>query len=128
MAKAKVIFQKLIQDSQDYGSDDQHMVSRAFFTVEVEGNVSEEAYVDIKQPVGSDFETTPLEVSKPVGYGGPFNYAAFREAAENYYRSLVGSKGSGIHIAGGGNIRMQNNTFIQQAVAEFEVSKESPAW
>jgi len=128
MAKAKVIFQKLIQDSQDYGSDDQHMVSRAFFTVEVEGNVSEEAYVDIKQPVGSDFETTPLEVSKPVGYSGLFNYEAFREAAEGYYRSLVGSQGSGIHIAGGSNIRMQNNTFIQQAVAKFEVSKESPAW
>ncbi len=128
MAKAKVIFQKLIQDSQDYGSDDQHMVSRAFFTVNIEGNVTEDAYVDIKQPVGSDFETTPLEVSKPVGYNGPFNYEAFRQATEGYYRSLVGSQGSGIHISGGGNIRMQNNTFIQQAVAEFEVSKESPAW
>lgn len=128
MAKAKVIFHKLIQDSQDYGSDDQHMVSRVFFTVDVEGNVSEEAYVDIKQSVGSDFETTPLEVSKPVGYNGPFNYQAFRQAAEGYYRSLVGGKGSGIHIAGGSNIRMRNNTFIQQAVAEFEVSKESPAW
>ena len=128
MTKAKVIFQKLIQDSQDYGSDDQHMVSRAFFTVEVEGNVSKEAYVDIKQPVGSDFETSPLEVSKPAGYSGPFNYEAFREAAEGYYRSLVGAKGSGIHIAGGGNFRMQHNTIIQQEVAEFEVSKESPAW
>ena len=128
MAKTKVIFHKLIQDSQDYGSNDQHMVSRAFFTVDVEGNVSDEAYVDIKQSVGSDFETTPLEVSKPVGYNGPFNYQAFRQAAESYYRSLVGGKGSGIHIAGGSNIRMRNNTFLQQAVAEFEVSKESPAW
>lgn len=128
MAKAKVIFHKLIQDSQDYGSDDQHMVSRAFFKIETEGNVSEEAYVDIKQPVGSDFETTPLEVSRPAGYNGPFNYEAFRQAAEAYYRSLVGSKGSGIHISGGGNIRMQNNTFIKQAIAEFDVRVESPAW
>lgn len=128
MAKAKIIFLKLIQDSQDYGSDDQYMVSRAFFTVESEGNVSEEAYVDIKQTIDSDFETTSLEVSKPVGYSGPYNYEAFREAAEGYYRSLVGSQGSGIHIAGGSNIRMQNNTFIQQAVAVIEVNKESPAW
>ncbi len=128
MAKAKVIFQKLIQDSQDYGSDDQHMVSRAFFSVDVEGNVTQEAYVDIQQTVDTDFESTPLEVSKPVGYSGPFNYQAFRQAAEAYYRSLVGGKGSGIRITGGGNIRMRNNTFIQQAVVEFEVSKESPAW
>lgn len=129
MAKAKVIFHKLIQDSQDYGSDDQHMASRAFFTVDIEGNVSEEAYVDIKQSVGSDFETTPLEVSKLVGYNGPFNYQAFRQAAESYYRSLVGGQGSGIHIAGGSNIRMRNNTFNTREMAEFEVSsKESPAW
>lgn len=121
MAKAKVIFHKLIQGSQDYGSDDQHMVSREFFTVEIEGKISKEAYADIKQPVGSDFETTPLEISKPVCYNALFNYETFREAAEGYYRSLVGSQGSGIHIAGGSNIRMQNNTFIQQEVAELVV-------
>lgn len=28
---ARITFHKLIQDSQDYGSDDEHMVSRAFF-------------------------------------------------------------------------------------------------
>lgn len=118
----------MIQDSQEYGSDDEHMVSRAFFSIDVAGNVTEEAYVDIKQSIGTDFKSAPLEVSKPVGCSGPFNYEAFRQAAEAYYRSLVGSQGSGIHIEGGSNIRMQNNTFIQQAQTEFEVSKESPAW
>lgn len=128
MAKAKIIFHRLIQDSQDYGSNDEHMISRAFFSVDVEGDVTEDAYVDIKQPVDADFDSTPLEVSKPVGYSGPFNYEVFRQAAEGYYRSLVGSQGSGIRIAGDGNIRMRNNTFIQQAQVEFEVSKKSPAW
>ncbi len=128
MDTAKVVFQKLIQDSQDYGSDDQHMVSRAFFSIDVGGNVTEGAYVDIKQPVGSDFETTPLEVSQPTGYNGPFNYEAFRQSAENYYRKLIGSQGSGIHIPGGENIRMRNNTFVQNFTVEFEVSNESPAW
>jgi hypothetical protein len=56
MAKAKIVFQKLIQDSQDYGSDDEHMVSRAFFTLEIEGDRHADMFVDIKQPVGGDFE------------------------------------------------------------------------
>ena len=128
MAKAKVIFHKLIQDSQDYGSDDQHMVSRAFFSVDVEGDVPQEVYADIKQTVGTDFESAPLEVSRPNGYNGPFNYDAFRQAAEEYYRSSIGSHGSSIQIADGSSIRMRNNTIIQQTQFEFEVSSESPAW
>ncbi len=121
MAKVKVIFHKLIQDSQDYGSDDEHMVSRVFFSIDVEGNVTEDVYVDIKQPVGSDFETTPLEVYRPVGYSGPWNYEAFRKAAEGYYRSLVGSKSSGINIAG--RARMRNNLFVKRVQADFEVQQ-----
>jgi len=35
MSKAKIIFYKCVQDSQDYGSDDEHMVSRVFFNLEI---------------------------------------------------------------------------------------------
>lgn len=58
MVKAKVIFLKLIQGAQGYGNDDQRMVSRVFFTVDVEGNISDEACVDINQSADSNFETT----------------------------------------------------------------------
>jgi hypothetical protein len=129
MSKANVIFNKLIQDSQDYGSNDDHMVSRVFFTIEVDGNSPQECYVDIKQSVGSDIETSPLEVSKPVGYKGSFDYGELREAVEGYYRSLIGSQGSGINISGGSNIRMRNNTFIQKKQILLEVSNsENLAW
>ena len=128
MPRARVTFHKLIQDSQDYGSNDEHMVSRVFFTLEVEGTSYEELYVDIKQPVGSDFEKGPLEVSHPQRYSGPFNHQAFQKAVEAYYRGLVGASGSGIRIQGGGNIRMRNNTFVRETQVEFDVSKESPAW
>jgi hypothetical protein len=128
MPRARVTFHKLIQDSQDYGSDDEHMVSRVFFTLEVEGTSYKELYVDIKQPVGSDFEEAPLEVSHPHSYSGPFNHQAFQKAVEAYYRGLVGASSSGIRIQGGGNIRMRNNTFIRETKVEFDVSKESPAW
>lgn len=127
MAKARVTFNRLVQDSQDYGSNDEHMVSRVFFTLEIDGT-KHELYADIKQTVGSSYETGPIEVSKPHGYSGPFSHQEFQRAAEIYYRSLVGSSGSGIRIQGGANIRMRNNTFFKQAVFEFEVGKESTAW
>jgi hypothetical protein len=110
-----VHFQRLVQDSQEYGSNDEHMVSRVFFALEVDGTVAPNLYVDIKQTVGSSFETAPIEVSKPVGYKGPFDHSAFSSIVEKYYRSQVGATGSGIRISGGGNIRMRNNLFIQPA-------------
>jgi hypothetical protein len=36
--KAKVTFRKLIQDSQEYGSNDEHLVSRVFFDLEIGEN------------------------------------------------------------------------------------------
>lgn len=128
MSKATVTFHKLIQDSQDYGSDDEHMVSRAFFTLEIGDKTYSDLSTDIKQPVGSAFESTVLEVSPPQGYKGPFNYAAFRDAVEQYYRNLIGSKGRGIHIEGSSNTRMWNNTFVQETKATFDIDKSRAGW
>jgi hypothetical protein len=128
MAKAKLTFHKCIQDSQDYGSDDEHMVSRVFFTLTVAGKEHPDLYADIKQTVGADFESGPIEVGRPHGYEGPINYEAFRAIVEKYYRSLVGSQGRGIRISGGRNIRMRNNTFIQQVSFEFDVDEGEAGW
>ena len=129
MTNARVTFKRLVQDSQEYGSNDEHMVSRTFFDLNVNNVEYQNLSVDIKQMVGSDFETSPLEISKPTGYEGPFNHQAFRDAVEKYYRSLVGSSGSGIRIAGGAsNIRMQNNTFVKEMLVEFNISKAGSAW
>ena len=73
MSEMTITFQRLVQDSQDYGSDDEHMISRAYFSVEFEGNIQADCSVDIKQVVGSNIETTPLEVSNLQGYNGPMN-------------------------------------------------------
>lgn len=130
MTKIKVTFHECVQDSQDYGSDDQHMVSRVFFSMEVGGKRYAGLYADLKQAVGSDFETGHIEVSPPRGakYRGPFNHDAFSKGAENYFRSLVGSKGRGIRIEGGGNIRMRNNRYSMPMTVEFEVAGADVAW
>lgn len=131
MTKARVTFNKCIQDSQDYGSDEEHMVSRVFFTLEVEGRRYDGLYVDVKQTVGSSYEDGPIEVSSPKGtsYRGPFNYEAFGPAVEKYYRTLVGPTAIGIRIGSGArNIRMRNNTFQRQEVVEFQVSGTDVSW
>ncbi len=119
--KMKGLFYKCVQDSQEYGSNDEHMVSRVFFSLEIDGKKYDGLYSDIKQTVGSSFETGVVEVSPPLGYDGPLNYMAFRDAAEKYFRQLVGSTASGIHISGGSNIRMRNNTFVFSMPFEFDV-------
>jgi len=128
MAQAKIKLRRLVQDSQEYGSDDEHMVSRVFFDVEIEGKKYQGLHCDVKQIVGSSFESAPLEVSAPAGYKGPFNHQAFQKIIENYYHSLVGSQGRGIRIGGGSNIRMQNNTFVQPSEATFEVQVSGGTW
>ncbi len=116
MAKARVIFHQCLQDSQNFGSDDEHMISRVSFTLEIDGRRYEGGLVDIKQTVGSSYETGPIEVGPPKGfpYKGPFNHEAFQVAVERYYRSCVGSTASGIRLGPG--------------VEEFEVSGTDAAW
>lgn len=128
MQTGKITLQKLILDSQDYGSNDEHMISRVFFDFELDGHKYEGLHADIKQTVGSSFEHAPLEVSKPVNYKGPFNFEAFHNIVEQYYRSLVGQSGSGIHVTGSTNLRMRNNTFVQPHVAEFPIISTGGLW
>jgi hypothetical protein len=119
MAKCKVTLTRCIQDSQDYGSDDEHMISRVFFKMDIDGRHYSDLHADIKQVVGSNYETGDIEVSHPRGYTGPFNYTAFRDAVEVYYRRLVGSAASVMRPGPGS--RMRNNTFNIEKVVEFDV-------
>ena len=128
MPKATLIFHKCIQDSQDYGSDDEHMISRVFFTIEIGGQQFRDLHADIKQAVGGNFEDDPIEVGRPQGYRGAINYEQFRQEVERYYRGLVGAQGSGIRISGASNIRMRNNTFIREKSVEIDAGDGEQAW
>jgi hypothetical protein len=85
MAQVKVTFSECVQDSQDYGSDDQHMVSRVWVEIEVDGQERGNYIVDLKQTVGADYDTGEIEVGFPhFGpdlYRGAFNHHVFADAA-----------------------------------------------
>lgn len=109
--KGTFTFTDCIQDSQDYGSDDEHMVSRVFFDLDLDGHQYPRLHVDVKQVVGSRFDTGDnIEVGTPKGYSGPFNYTPFREAVERFFRELAGASGSKLGFGPGvKNLRMRNN-------------------
>jgi hypothetical protein len=128
LVDAKLLFHKCVQDSQDYGSDNEHMVSRVFFSLVVPDKRYDDLYADVKQSVGANFESDYLEVSRPKEQKPPLPFEAFRSSVETYYRKLVGSSASGIRIQGGSNIRMRNNTFNIPMEANITIDIESGGW
>ena len=126
MATIKITYTQLVQDSQEYGSDDEHMISRATFDLEFEGEVYSNCTVDIKQTVGSDYDSGPLEVFNLQGYDGPNDVSKMQFNTEVLYRSLIGSQGSGINFdSNSSNIRMQNNTFNINRTFEYMIENSS---
>lgn len=126
MSKLELIFTKCIQDSQEYGSNNEHMVSRVFFLVD-----GKEYQCNLRQPYGESFsyEKDPIEVDPPEGLEDVVNYGQFRDEVEKYYRSLVGNNGGMIHIEGSvNNIRMMNNTFVQTYNTEIDKAGLPGAW
>ena len=95
MPTATIHFKELIQDSQNFGSDDEHMVSRVFFDLQVGDKRYPGAHANIKQKVGA-VAADPIEVSPPAGYAGPFDHQKFQTEVEGYFRSVVGKSRSRI--------------------------------
>ncbi len=131
MSKAKINFQKIVQDSQDYGTfekSDEHMVSIIHFTLEIKGNNYEDMKVEVRQPYGTNYESEPLEVGEIGGsYRGAWNHREFADLCEEYYRNLIGSAGRGIRIEGAPNVRMRNNAFSARVIREIEIPEDSAA-
>ena len=126
MARVQVKLESCIQDSQDFGSDDEHMVSRVFVTITV-GDKKTPGYVDIKQTVGASPDT--IEVGRPQGYRGPFNQDIFRREVSRYFLARIGPAGSGIRIEDGAtDIRMRRNVFVAELIFEFDADETSKAW
>ena len=112
------------------GSDDEHMVSRIFLSLETSGQVTEST-CDIKQTVGSTYLAGPVEVGRPLNYKGPYNHRVFCEEIDKYYKSIIGPDSAGIQVGGpglGAKMRMWNNSFEIPHEFAFEASDESESW
>ncbi|MBZ0090825.1 MAG: hypothetical protein K8F27_01180 [Sulfuricellaceae bacterium] len=62
MTTTKLSVNKLIQDSQDYGSNDEHMVSRVFFDIKIEGTKHEGLYVRIPVNLATNSNPNPSPI------------------------------------------------------------------
>ncbi len=126
MTKAHVLFKRIIVDSQSiecFKPSDDHMISRLFFDLEIDGKHYSDMMVEVKQPYGTKYELEPVEVSKLIGpYQGNWNHNYFSELVDKYYKSLIGKKGKIIKITDEARATtFRNCTFHLQEKFEFEI-------
>ncbi|MEE8584021.1 MAG: hypothetical protein V3T83_04135 [Acidobacteriota bacterium] len=86
------------------GSDENTTVSRISFSIIQNGKEIDGFRVDVKKAASSPIGTANVEVEspiisekrlvdddgRPVGFEGHFNFAAFRQAAEEYFKGCFG--------------------------------------
>jgi hypothetical protein len=123
MAKVIVRLKGAMQVSQEIKTDDEHMHTKVYLEMESDGKNHPDLSLDIKQPVGSEYHSTPLEVYLPDTYKGALSYGEFRNHIEAYYRKLVGP--GGILNATG---FMANNFFGVPYEFEFEADPKDFSW
>ena len=121
----QITFNYLLQDTHDYNCEDQNedvMVSKIGLTYN-----EQDFTVEVKQPYGVNFEEEEgFELYIPDNsLLKELNYSLLSEKCELYYRSIIGSNGSGIRIVGGSNIRMRDNKFVQSMQMDIPLSNDS---
>jgi hypothetical protein len=118
--KALLIFNTIIQDSQEFGSSNQHMVSRVFFDLRIGADLHTGLAADVKQRVGDDHEHAPLDVSMPQSLAGSISYEDFRDFVERYYRDSFTPPTSSYGFGPGTRIRIMHNVVNRRSVEEIE--------
>lgn len=128
--EALLEFYKVEQVSQVLGSENESATAKIFFRVTIDGKTEEKVAI-VNQPHGSSFsyDEDPIEISNPF-IGIPFNYGAFRDEAEKYYKLNIGANAVGIFVESGANdIVFSNNNFgITHKVILPLPPEPSPAW
>jgi hypothetical protein len=81
--------------------DENQIGSLVEFDLKIGDECLRDLSAEVRQLIGTDFQTQPLEVGKVIGYEGPWNYEEFREFCGRYYRDVIGSSGVGRTIKRG---------------------------
>lgn len=123
MKKAKIIFFKCIYDSQEFGSDDEYLVSRVFFNLEYDG-IASDSFAQVKQPAGSSCNEKFIEVSFPDRIPDYFNLDNLTDAVKAYYMRLVGARGCFIKVGDSSisaRIQTMNKSYLMTHEEQFNV-------
>ena len=89
MSRAKVTFKQMLPDMPGMG-DDEHMVSRVLFTLEIAGEESKGfTQVELTHERAGAMRTVPIEVGSLTRYGFLSNYEVFCEGAKEAYREAL---------------------------------------
>jgi hypothetical protein len=75
--------------------DENQIGSLIEFDLKIGDECLRDLSVEVRQLIGTDFQSQPLEVGRVIGYDGPWNYEEFREFCGRYYRDVIGSSGVG---------------------------------
>lgn len=119
---------RCVQDSQEYGSTDEFMVSRVFYSIDVDGVPKGNDYSDLKQVVGSAYSSDNIEVSPPHGYRGPYDHNTFSNEVAGYFCQCVNSSGAMISLGSAALFRMKNNAFEIPYRFQFEAEGPAASW
>jgi hypothetical protein len=75
--------------------DENQIGSLIEFDLKIGDECLRDLSAEVRQLIGTDFQSQQLEVGKVIGYDGPWNYEEFREFCGRYYRDVIGSSGVG---------------------------------
>lgn len=121
MAMATVTFRRCIVNSPEYGGDAQHLGSRIYFDLDIDGHEHPNLYADVKQAIGVAADEEFLEVTEPQGYTGPLNLPVFEGLVEFYYRHVIGAQGL-LFGTKPSEMRFIGHVLEQEMRVQFEVS------
>lgn len=135
-----VVFQRFIIRSQSYMNEDNnenYMISTVFYDLTVHGQTYSDLQVDVRQEPQSDYDTDPIEFSKPNkgGYKGLFPLYDFDDALIEYMRSVMGPNGTLLRYENipknGRGVYHANVTFTERKEAILTIppdERSSGAW
>jgi hypothetical protein len=84
-----------LRKTSTFGPDENQIDSLIEFDLRIGDECLRDLSTEVRQPIGTDFQSQPLEVGNVIGYDGPWNSEEFREICERYYRAVIGSCGVG---------------------------------
>ena len=126
MPTVKGTFRGIVLAKQEHATDDEMFVCQVHFSIDGTDGLF---HCDMKQTIGSRFDSDPVEVGPPqVGYTGPWRHAVFSSLAERYYRDAFGPTGWAMKVQDCSNIRLVAGHFFRDEHFEFEASEHEVSW